>query len=302
MNTKDNLLNLINQQFKSMSKSHKRIASYLSEKYEKAAFLTAAEIAKEVNVSESTVVRFAVSLGFSGFPQLHKALGELLKTQIKTTQKINVLKEKSSRADLMKAVFLSDIEKLKDTMASIDIHALDIAVEDILEAETVYVIGLRNCAPLAEMLHFYLHMVCPHTVLLQSTSNSEIFEQMMRISSKDIIIGISFPRYSIRTLKALEFANSRNAKIITITDSLYSPMNLYASCRLLAKSDLSSVVDSLVAPLSVINALVMALYMERQTEVLNNIELVDNLWENYQIYSKDEINFVDPQKGTGLNE
>lgn len=300
--TKENLLVLLNQQFKSMSKSHKSIASYLKENYEKAAFLTAAEIAKEVGVSESTVVRFATSLGFAGFPQLHKALGDLLKTHFKTSKKIDILKEKSTRTDLIKAVLTSDIEKLQDTMEGMDMKALDIAVEDILQAETVYIIGLRNCAPLAEILHFYLHMICPHAVLLHSTSNSEIFEQMMRITHRDVIIGISFPRYSMRTLKAMEFANSRNAKIISITDSLYSPMSLYASCRLLAKSDLSSVVDSLVAPLSVINALVMALYMEKQEEVLTNIELVENLWEDYQIYSKDEINFVDPQKGTGLNE
>lgn len=302
MDTKENLLTIINKQFPTMSKSHKNIAAYIIENYEKAVFLTAAEISKEVGVSESTVVRFASGLGYNGFPELHRAMEQLIKKKLDNVRKIEFSKKNSTRDELIKAVLQSDIAKLEDTFDSLDLTALDVAIENILSAETIYIIGIRNCAPLAECLHFYLNMICPHVVLLQSTSNSEIFEQMMRISENDAMIGISFPRYSMRTLKAMEFASSRKAKMISITDSVYSPMNLYSSCNLLAKSDLSSVIDSLVAPLSIINALVMALYMEREEEVLRNMELVENLWEDYQIYSKDEINFFDPQKGTNLNE
>lgn len=302
MSTSENLLMVMNQKFPSMSKSHKNIAAYLEKNYEKAVFLTAAELAKEIGVSESTVVRFANSLGLKGYPELHKELEKLIKKKLEAAEKIEFAKEYSGRTELMKAVLQSDIAKLEDTLDNLDLTALDMAVNNILEAETVYVIGLRTCSPLAEILQFYLNLICPRVILLHSTSNSEIFEQMMRITEKDVMIGISFPRYSLRTLKAMEFANSRKAKIITITDSIYSPMNMYSSCNLLAKSDLSSVVDSLVAPLSVINALVMALYMERQEEVLHNMELVESLWEDYQIYSKDEINYFDPQKGTWLNE
>lgn len=302
MDNKEHLLTHMNKQYSKMSRGHKKIASYLMENYEKAAFLTAAQIAKKVGVSESTVVRFASSLGYHGFPEFHKAMGQLIEKRLDRVKKLEFAKEHSDRKELIQAVFESDIAKLEDTAQELDLQALDVAVENILEAEHVYIIGIRNCAPLAECLHFYLHTICPEVILLNSTSHSEIFEQMMRISDRDVLIGISFPRYSMRTLKAMELANSRNAKLITITDSIYSPMNLYSSCRLLAKSDLSSVVDSLVAPLSVINALVMAIYMERQDEVLHNMELVEDLWEEYQIYSKDEINFFDPQKGTQLNE
>lgn len=302
MDTKEHLLTVINRQFSRMSRGQKKIAAYLMENYDKAVFLTAAQIAKEAGVSESTVVRFAVFLGYDGFPELHRALEQLIEKRLDYRKKPELSKTYSSRKELIQAVFESDIAKLEDTAGELDLNALDLAVEDILHAEHVYIIGLRNCAPLAECLHFYLHMICSEITLLNSTNHSEIFEQMMRISDRDVLIGISFPRYSMRTLKAMELANSRNARIIAITDSIYSPMNLYSSCRLLAKSDLSSVVDSLVAPLSIINALVMALYMERQDEVLANMELVEQLWEDYQIYSKDEINFFDPQKGTHLNE
>lgn len=302
MESKENLLAVMNRQYSAMSKGQKEIAAYLARHYEKAAFLTAAEIGKEVGVSESTVVRFAAAMGYKGFPEFHRAMEQLVTKKLDNARRIEFSREHSSRTELMRAVLQSDIAKLEDTLDTLDMAAVDVAVEAVLKAETVYIIGIRQCAPLAESLHFYLHMVCPHVVLLDSTSTSEIFEQMMRISDRDVMIGISFPRYSMRTLKAMEFAGNRNARIITITDSVYSPMNLYSSCNLLAKSDLSSVVDSLVAPLSVINALIMVLYMERQEEVLGNMEMLENLWEDYQIYSKDEINYFDPQKGTGLSE
>lgn len=302
MNTKEHLLTIIHKQFSKMSRGQKKIAAYLTEHYDKAAFFTAAQIAAEVGVSESTVVRFAGFLGYDGFPELHRALEQLVEKRLDSKRSTKLDRHYSNRKELIQAVFESDMAKLEDTASELDLNAFDIAVENILHARHVYIIGLRNCAPLAECLHFYLHMICPDITLLNSTNHSEIFEQMMRISDKDVLIGISFPRYSMRTLKAMELANSRNARIITITDSVYSPMNLYSSCRLLAKSDLSSVVDSLVAPLSVINALVMALYMERQDEVLHNMAQIEQLWEDYQIYSKDEINFFDPQKGTHLND
>lgn len=302
MDKNENILTRMNQLFPSMSKSHKTIAAYLMENYDKAVFFTAARLGKEVGVSESTIVRFAAGLGLYGYPQLHKELEKLVQRKLDNVKQIEFSKEYSNRKELMKVVLQSDIAKLEDTLENLDLTSMDVAVENILKAQTVYIIGLRTCAPLAEILQFYLNLICPRVILLHSTSNSEIFEQMMRINEKDVIIGISFPRYSMRTLKAIEFADSRKAKVIAITDSVYSPMSMYSSCNLLAKSDLASVVDSLVAPLSIINALVMALYMEKQEEVLNNMEMIEHLWEDYQIYSKDEINYFDPQKGTQLNE
>lgn len=167
------------------------------------------------------------------------------------------------------------------------------AVDIILEARNIYIVGIRSCEPLAEFLSFYLNMIREGVRLLKTTSISEVFEQMIRVDKRDAVIGISFPRYSMRTLKAMEFANDRNAKVITITDSVHSPMNLYSSCNLLARSDMVSIVDSLVAPLSVINALVVALCLKRPEEVKENLENLEQAWTNYQVYLNDEINFID---------
>ena len=178
---------------------------------------------------------------------------------------------------------------------NLDTQAFDTAVTAILEAKNVYIVGLRSCAPLADFLHFYLNMVRGNVKLLNTTSVSETFEQMIRIDEKDVMIGISFPRYSMRTLKAMEFANDRNAKVISITDSIHSPMCLYSSCNLLARSDMVSIVDSLVAPLSLINALVVALCLKRPQTVKKNLETLEKVWNNYQVYLNDEINFIDEE-------
>ena len=187
----------------------------------------------------------------------------------------------------------SDIEKLRDTIVNLDAAAFDAAVDMILEARNVYIVGVRSCEPLADFLHFYLNMIRGNIILVKTTSVTEIFEQMIRIDEEDAVIGISFPRYSMRTLKAMEFANDRNARVITITDTIHSPMNLYSSCNLLARSDMVSIVDSLVAPLSVINALVVALCMKQPEVVRRNLETLEDVWNNYQVYLNDEINFID---------
>ena len=189
----------------------------------------------------------------------------------------------------------ADIEKIQDTIVNLDPAAFEAAVDIILRAQTIYLIGVRSCEPLADFLHFYLNMIRGNVVLIKTTSVSEMFEQMIRVGEKDAVIGISFPRYSMRTLKAMEFANDRNAKVITITDSIHSPMNLYSSCNLLARSDMVSIVDSLVAPLSVINALVVALCLRRPDDVKRNLETLEDVWNNYQVYLNDEINFIDEE-------
>ena len=177
-------------------------------------------------------------------------------------------------------------------METIDRDTFELAVDTILSARKIYVIGIRSCAPLASFLAFYLNMVCDNVVSVSTNSASEIFEQMVRIGEEDVIIGISFPRYSMRTLKALEFASNRNAKVITLTDSIHSPMTLYSSCNLIARSDMASIVDSLVAPLSIINALVVALCMKKQDEVVETLEMMEQIWDEYQVYSKDELDMV----------
>ena len=185
---------------------------------------------------------------------------------------------------------------------NLDPAAFDTAGSSILEAKHVYVIGLRSCEPLASFLSFYLSMIRGDVMQLKTTSTTELFEQMIRVSDEDVVIGISFPRYSMRTLKAMEFANDRNAKVITITDSVHSPMNLYSSCNLLARSDMVSIVDSLVAPLSVINALVVALCVKAPEQASKNLKDLEEVWANYQVYLNDEIDYIDnkPVQGNAL--
>ena len=285
----------INEKMNTMSKSHKAIARYIKEHYDQAVFMTAAKLGETLGISESTVVRFASGIGYDGYPEFQKALEEWVKNKLSVVQQIGAKYGQSSQSEILSSVLTADMEKIQDTIQNLDSHAFEMAVNSILEADNVYVIGLRSCAPLADFLHFYLNMIRGKVTLLNTSSISETFEQMIRIEQKDVFVGISFPRYSMRTLKAMEFANDRNAKVISITDSIHSPMCLYSSCNLLARSDMVSIVDSLVAPLSVINALVVALCLKRPQEVKKNLENLEDAWNNYQVYLNDEINFVDEE-------
>lgn len=291
-NTSD-LLNRINNKYSGMSKGQKLLAAYITDHYDKAVFLTAAKMGETVGVSESTVVRFATFLGYKGYPEFQGALEELVRNKLNSIQRMEVTYGHINQSKILESVLQSDAEKLKSTLEKIDHSAFELAVETILKAHRIYIVGIRSCAPLAGFLSFYLNLMFEDVRLLQTNSSSELFEQMLRIDEKDVIIGISFPRYSMRTLKALEFANNRSAKVITITDSIHSPMNLYSSCNLIADSDMASIVDSLVAPLSVINALIVALCMKKQTEVAGTLTSLEDIWEEYQVYEKDEIDYLD---------
>ena len=289
------IITRMNEKYIKMSKGHKAIAAYISDHYDQAAFMTAAKLGETVGVSESTVVRFAMHLGYEGYPEFQNALAEWVKNKLNSVQKMGAKYGKSTQSEILTSVLSADIEKIQDTIVNLDPAAFEAAVDIILGAQTIYLIGVRSCEPLADFLHFYLNMIRGNVVLIKTTSVSEMFEQMIRVGEKDAVIGISFPRYSMRTLKAMEFANDRNAKVITITDSIHSPMNLYSFCNLLARSDMVSIVDSLVAPLSVINALVVALCLRRPDDVKRNLETLEDVWNNYQVYLNDEINFIDEE-------
>lgn len=292
MGNKNELLQKIEDGYQKFSKGQKKLADFIREDYDKAAFLTAAKMGEEVGVSESTVVRFAMALGYDGYPGFQRALGELVRTKLNSIQRMEVTYGRISQGEILASVLQSDIEKIKLTMEAIDHGSFEMAVDTILKARRIYVIGIRSCAPLASFLSFYLNLICPNVTAVTTNSSSEIFEQLIRIGEEDVIIGISFPRYSMRTLKALEFASNRKAKVITLTDSVHSPMTLYSSCNLIARSDMASIVDSLVAPLSVVNALVVALCMKKQKEVISTLETLEQIWDEYQVYSKDELNMV----------
>lgn len=291
-NTND-LTSRINECYGSLSKGQKILATYITDNYDKAVFLTAAKMGQVVGVSESTVVRFATHLGYKGYLEFQKALEEMVRNKLNSIQRMEVTYGRISQSHILETVLQSDQEKIKDTLEHIDEHAFELAVDTIIKAKHIYIVGIRSCAPLAAFMAFYFNLMFENVTLLQTNNSSELFEQMVRISKDDVIIGISFPRYSMRTLKAMEFANNRNAKVITLTDSVHSPMNLYSSCNLIARSDMASIVDSLVAPLSVINALIVALCMKKQGEVAKTLENLEDIWNEYQVYENDEINYID---------
>ena len=292
-NSTNELQMRIEEKYRDLSKGQKRVAEYVLDNYDKAVFLTAARLGEVVGVSESTVVRFATQLGYKGYPEFQKALEELVRNRLNSIQRMKVTYGRISQSQILETVLQSDIEKIKQTLNGIDHSAFNQAIDTILNARKLYVLGIRSCAPLAAFMSFYLNLLCDNVIAVNTNSSSEIFEQLIRIGEEDVIIGISFPRYSQRTLKALEFASKRKAKIVTLTDSAHSPINIYSSCNLIARSDMASIVDSLVAPLSVVNALIVALCMKKQEEVIGTLETLEQIWGEYQVYSGDELNRIE---------
>lgn len=288
MEQSGSLFSRINSQYNSMSKGQKRLANFIMNHYDQAVFMTAAKLGKQVDVSESTTVRFAVLLGYEGFPQFHNALQEHVMTKLNSVQRMEVSFGRIEQTRILDTVLQSDIDKIKMTLEQTDREAFSRAVDMILEAEHIYIVGIRSCAPLAGFLSYYMNQILPNVRLVGAGSYSELFEEIIRINEKDVIIGISFPRYSQRTLKAMEFAGNQKAKVITITDSVHSPMNQHSTCNLIARSDMASIVDSLVAPLSLINALLVALCMKSQNEVLHTLETMERIWDEYQVYDSNE--------------
>ena len=286
---KDDIFNRIKLNYSSFSKGQKKLADFISEHYDLAAFMTAAKLGSVAGVSESTAVRFATELGFSGYPEFRQELEELVMQRLSAVKRMEVSFQDKKTEDLQKTIMLSDMEKIRQSIEYCDTNNFLAAVNMMCKARRIYIVGIRSCAPLAAFLAFYLQQIRDDIHLVSTSNISEIFEQMIRMNEEDVVFGISFPRYSMRTLKAMEFANNRRAGIITLSDSVHSPVNLYSSCILLAKSDIASIVDSLVAPLSLINALIAALCIEKKDEVRQNLIEMERLWEEFQVYSRDDM-------------
>ncbi len=287
----NDLFTRINERFGHLSKGQKILASYLSENIEECSFLTASMLGQRVGISESTVVRFAKEMGYSGYPEFQKALEELVLSRLnKTPSKLDF--GKIDKSSLLSSVLLEDAIHITNTIENIDEQTFSMAVDMIDKAENIYIIGLRNSYALAEYLYFNLNLAYSRVHLLNTNSNAEILEQMLRIGKKDLIIGISFPRYSMRTLKALEYAKSRNAKVISITDSPHSPLNLYSSCNLICESAFSSITESLVAPMSLINALIAAVSVKNEKQIIKNLSDLEAIWDDYQVSGSDEIDYL----------
>lgn len=285
-NKTHDLIKRIQEKLQDFSKGQKLIANYIINHYDKAAFMTAAKLGEIVGVSESTVVRFAIELGYDGYPRLQKILQELIKSKLTAVQRIEVSSSRINEDNILKSVLHSDMEKIKITMEEIDHSEFNSIVESILNAKKIYILGVRSSAPLASFMGFYFNLIFDNVRLVHTTSVSEMFEQIVRASKDDVVIGISFPRYSKRTIKAMQFVKSQGAKVIAITDSYESPLAAYADHSIIARSDMASFVDSLVAPLSVINALIVAIGMRRKQQVYETFEKLEQIWDEYQVYEK----------------
>lgn len=278
------LLIEIERRMPTFSKGQRAIASYICDHYEKAAYMTASRLGAEVDVSESTVVRFANELGFSGYPELQDALRNLTKIKLKSFQRMDLTNDLFGEGDIITARLLADTENIKQTLERIDREAFSAAVDKIVNAKNIYIIGVRSSSMLAGFLNFSFRMIFDNIRFVQTTSSSEMFEQIMHISEDDVMIAISFPRYSKTLVGAVNYAKQRSADIIALTDSSTSPIAQRADQVLLARSDMASFVDSLVAPLSVINALVVAVAQKKQDEVTVRLKELEKVWSEYEVY------------------
>ena len=281
-----NLLKSMESRFDGFSKGQKNIARYILEHYEKAAYMTAAKLGALVNVSESTVVRFANELGYDGYPAFQAALRELVRTNLTSFQRVEVSDSIIGDRDVLDQVLLSDAEKIRRTLDSVDRRAFDEAVDRMINARRIYIIGVRSSATLAGFLHYNLQMAFDNLALVQTTSGNEMLEQIMRIGKGDVMIAISFPRYSKRIIKAVEFAKRSGADVVALTDRESSPIAKQADQLLTANSDMASFVDSLVAPLSIINAIAVAVGKKKREELTERLRKLEAIWDEYDVYDK----------------
>lgn len=272
-----------------LSKSRKRIAHYVIDNFDTAPFMTAAKLADVVNTSESTVVRFAVELGFAGYPEMTKAMQEQALHSLTAVQRMKMANETIDRNDVLKSVLKADMHRIKDTMEDIDKGTFNRIVDKLLTAKKIYILGVRSSAALAMYLGFYFNLIFDNVNLIRTTSASEVFEQILSAGKGDVIIGISFPRYSKRTSKAMEYTGKKGAYVVAISDSVNSPIAKWADSTLIAHSDMTSFVDSLTAPLSVINALIVAAGLKKEDKVLSTLKSLEKIWDEYQVYEKEDL-------------
>ena len=282
------ILTTIHDQLRTFSKGQKLIANYILQSYDKAAFMTASRLGKTVGVSESTVVRFAVELGFDGYPSMQRTLQELVRNKLTSVQRIEVANDRIGNQDVVSTVLQADIDTLRKTSETLDRREMSASVELILQAKRIYIIGVRSSTAIADFLNFYFRNIFENVSLVSSTSTSEMFEQMLRVGKGDVVIGISLPRYSSRTVKTMQYAKDCGAATIAITDKPDAPAGKLADHVLVAKSDMVSIVDSLVAPMSVVNALIVAVSRRREEQVSTTFKNLERRWDEYDVYERVE--------------
>lgn len=284
MKRSEDVLSRIQEQYPRLSKGQKLLAGYIREHYDKAVYLTASKLGSIVGVSESTVVRFALELGYEGYPSMQRALEELVKNKLTAVQRMEVSRGRVNPDRLLSSVLQMDMENIKATLEQVNEETFRRATQAILRARRIYILGVRSCCVLANFIGFYLNLIFENVHQIATNSASETFEQMLQVSNEDVLICISFPRYSKRTVRTAEFAKSRGAEVVAITDSDMSPLVSVSDYVLMAQSDMVSFVDSLVAPLSLINALILALSSAKQEEISKSLETLEQIWREYDVY------------------
>ena len=280
------ILALIQENMHTFSKGQKRIANFILESYDKAAFMTASRLGKKVGVSESTVVRFAAELGYDGYPDMQKSLQKMIRNRLTSVQRIEVTNDRIGDQDLLSMVLQSDMEKIRLTLEELDRDAFEKAVDAIVSARKIYIIGVRSSAAIATFLAFYFNLIFDNVVKVSANTASEVFENLLRVGEGDVVIGVSFPRYSSRTVQAMSFARDRKATTIAITDSEASPLAPICTYTLKARSDMASFVDSLVAPLSLVNALLVAVSRKKNDDLAHTFQILEGIWDEYGVYEK----------------
>lgn len=281
---KNDIFEKIHQMYGQMSKGQKRISDYILKNYDKAAFMTAAKLGETVGISESTVVRFATEIGFDGYPAFQTALNEVMRTRLTAIQRIEVADTQLGTGDVLENVLNLDIERIKKTMECCSREQFNKVVDAIATAETVYVIGSRSAETIGKFLEYYLNLMMKNVHFVNTAGAGGMFQRLIHVSEKDVVIAISFPRYSKQTADAMRYASERKARVIALTDSEQSPIAQNANYLLLARSDMVSFADSLVAPLSLVNALIVALGMKKKDTVAKNFENLEELWDRYGVY------------------
>ena len=276
------ILTVIQENMSTFSKGQKRIANYILESYDKAAFMTASRLGKTVSVSESTVVRFAAELGYDGYPSMQRSLQKMIRNRLTSVQRIEVSNDRIGDQDLLSSVLQSDIEKIRLTLEEVDRQSFDRAVDAIVSARKIYIMGVRSSASLATFLSFYFNLIFDNVISVAANTASEVFETMLRVGAEDVVIGVSFPRYSSRTVQAMNFARDRGATTIAITDSEASPLAPISNYTLKARSDMASFVDSLVAPLSLVNALLVAVSRKKNDDLAYTFQTLEDIWDEYR--------------------
>lgn len=280
------ILALIQENMHTFSKGQKRIANFILESYDKAAFMTASRLGNTVGVSESTVVRFAAELGYDGYPDMQKSLQKMIRNRLTSVQRIEVTNDRIGNQDLVSMVLQSDMEKIRLTLEELDRVDFEAAVDAIVSARKIYIIGVRSSAAIATFLTFYFNLIFDNVVEVSANTASEVFERLMRVGEGDVVLGVSFPRYSSRTVQAMSFARDRRATTIAITDSEASPLASICTHTLKARSDMASFGDSLVAPLSLVNALLVAVSRKKNDDLAATFQTLENIWEEYGVYEK----------------